>query len=238
MSMKRLLSSSNILMFDEYYYYFQPRLKEMCSCIDLKSLPSTKYMCSKKVLDSISEKIKKVENSLFFLGAGEYHHFSYILLKKINKTFSLIVIDKHVDYSNSYPGFITCGSWLKDAAGLNQIAEIFVLSEDKKNVNSSKIKILSPLDYKKIKPDLPIYISIDKDILTKSSINTTWDQGHCKPKTLIEIVSHFSSAFEIVGADICGEPPAQYFSPEHKKSEDINLKLLLLLTEKSQSIVA
>ncbi|WPX09375.1 arginase family protein [Anaerocellum danielii] len=235
--MKSLLSSSYILMFDEYYS-FQPRLKEMCTCIDFKDLPSTKYMCSKKVLDSISEKIKKVENSLFFLGAGEYHHFTYMLLKKINETFSLIVIDKHVDYADTYQGFITCGSWLKDAAGLNQIAEIFVLSEEKKNVPSSKIKIFPPTEYKNIKPCLPVYISIDKDILTKFSINTTWDQGHCLPKTLIEIVSQFSSSFEIVGADICGEPPAQFFSLEHKKSEDINLKLLLLLTAKSQSIVA
>ncbi|BCS81895.1 arginase family protein [Anaerocellum diazotrophicum] len=235
--MKSLLSSSYILMFDEYYS-FQPRLKEMCSCIDLKDFSSIRFMCSKKVLDSISEKIKKVENSLFFLGAGEFHHFTYMLLKKFDKTISLIVIDKHIDYSDTYQGFITCGSWLKDVARLNQIAEIFVLSEDKRNVHNNKVKIFSPLEYKKIKPCLPVYISIDKDILTKSSINTTWDQGHCQPKTLIEIVSYFSSAFEIVGADICGEPPAQFFSPEHKKSEDINLKLLLLLTAKSQSIVA
>lgn len=237
MSMKSLLSSSYILMFDEYYS-FQPRLKEMCICIDLKDLSSTKYMCSKKVLDSISEKIKKVENSLFFLGAGEYHHFTYMLLKKFDKTLSLIVIDKHVDYSDTYQGFITCGSWLKDAAGLNQIVEIFVLSEEKKNVHNSKIKIFSPLEYKKIKPHLPVYISIDKDILTKSSINTTWDQGHCQPKTLIEIVLHFTSSFEIVGADICGEPPAHFFLPEHKKSENINIQLLSLFTAKSQSIVA
>ncbi len=237
MSMKSLLSSSYILMFDEYYS-FQPRLKKMCTCIELKNFSSTKYMCSKKIFDSISGKIKKVENSLFFLGAGEYHHITYMLLKKFNKTLSLIVIDKHVDYSDTYPGFITCGSWLKDAAALNHVPEIFVLSEEKKNIYNNKIKIFSPVEYKKIKPHLPVYISIDKDILTKSLINTTWDQGHCLPKTLIEIVLYFSSAFEIVGADICGEPPAQFFSPEHKKSEDINLKLLLLLTAKSQSIVA
>lgn len=235
--MKSLLSSSYILMFDEYYS-FQPRLKEMCTCIDLKDFSSIRFMCSKKVLDSISEKIKKVENSLFFIGAGEYHHFTYMLLKKFDKTLSLIVIDKHVDYSDTYQGFITCGSWLKDAAGLKQIGEIFVLSEDKRNVYNNKVKIFSPLEYKKIKPCLPVYISIDKDILTKSSINTTWDQGHCQPKTLIEIVSYFLSAFEIVGADICGEPPLQFFSPEHKKSEDINLKLLSIFTAKSQSIVA
>jgi len=235
--MKRLLSSSYILMFDEYYS-FQPRLKEMCTCIDLKDLSSTKYMCSKMVLDSISEKIKKVENSLFFLGAGEYHHFTYMLLKKFNKTLSLIVIDKHVDYSETYQGFITCGSWLKDAAELNQIVEIFVLSEEKKNVSNSKIKIFPLLEYRKIKPQTPVYISIDKDILAKSSINTTWDQGRCSLKTLLKIICYYTSFFEIVGTDICGEPPLQFFSPEHKKSEDINLKLLSILTAKSQSIVA
>lgn len=72
-----------------------------------------------------------------------------MLLKSFNKTFSLIVIDKHVDYSVAYPGFITCGSWLKDAAELKQIGEIFVLSEDKKNVHNNKVKIFSPLEYKK-----------------------------------------------------------------------------------------
>lgn len=236
--MKCLLSSSYILMFDDYFS-FQPRLKRACNCIDLRDLSSVKYMCSKRVLDSISEKVKRVENCLFFLGAGEYHHFTYMLLKKLNKNVCLVVIDKHVDFAeDGYDGFITCGSWLKETAALNHVTEIFVLSEERKSILNSKIKILSPAEYKKIKPHSPIYISIDKDILVKSSVNTTWDQGHCSPKTLMEIVSHFLTAFEIVAADICGEPSIQFFSPEHKKSEDINLTLLKLFTRISNTIVA
>ena len=36
--------------------------------------------------------------------------------------------------------------------------------------------------------DLPIYISIDKDVLSKNVVETTWDQGDMKLKDLKEIV--------------------------------------------------
>ena len=35
--------------------------------------------------------------------------------------------------------------------------------------------------------DLPIYISIDKDVLSKNVVETTWDQGDMKLKDLKEI---------------------------------------------------
>lgn len=174
MSMKSLLFFLYILMFDEYYF-FQLRFKEMCICIEFKNFFLIKYMCLKKIFDLILEKIKKVENLLFFFGVGEYYYIIYMFLKKFNKIFFLIVIDKYVDYLDIYLGFIICGLWLKDVVVLNYVVEIFVFLEEKKNIYNNKIKIFLLVEYKKIKFYLLVYISIDKDILIKFLINIIWD---------------------------------------------------------------
>ncbi|AZT91207.1 hypothetical protein ELD05_11515 [Caldicellulosiruptor changbaiensis] len=231
--MKCLLSSSYVLMFDNYYS-FQPRLKSLCKTIDLSNISSTRYMCSTNTLEMISDKIKNIKNSLCFLGSGDFHHFTLLLLKNISQKISLIVFDKHVDYSNFFEGFVSCGSWLKDACDLENVAEVFVLSEEKKNVENQKLKIALPSEYRKIQPRFDIYISIDKDILSSSSLKTTWDQGSCDVATLFEILSYFASKYTIIGSDVCGEPPVNFFSPEHKKSEDINLRLLSFFTTSLQ----
>lgn len=129
--MKSLLSSSYILMFDTYYS-FQPRLKSSCKIIDISSISSTRYMCSEDTMKVVFEKIKNIKNSLCFLGSGDFHHFTLLLLKNIPQKISLIVFDKHVDYSNFFKGFVSCGSWLKDACNLGNVEEVFVISEEKK----------------------------------------------------------------------------------------------------------
>lgn len=231
--MKCLLSSSYVLMFDNYYS-FQPRLKNLCKTIDLSNITSTRYMCSANNLKIISDKIKDIKNSICFLGSGDFHHFTLLLLKNISQKISLIVLDKHIDYSNFFEGFVSCGSWLKNACNLENVAEIFVLSEEKKNVENQKLKIISPSEYKKVNPQFDIYISIDKDILNSCSLKTTWDQGNCDVATLFEILSYFAFKYTIIGVDVCGEPPTTFFSPEHKKSEDINLRLLNFFIRNSQ----
>jgi len=230
---KSLLSSSYMLMFDNYYS-FQPRLKSLCKTIDLSNIRSTRYMCSKSTLKMVFEKIKNIKNSLCFLGSGDFHHFTLLLLENISQKISLIVLDKHIDYSSFFEGFVSCGSWLKDACELENVAEVFVFSEEKKEIENQKLKIISPSEYRKISPRFDIYISIDKDILSSSSLKTTWDQGSCSVNTLFEILSYFASKYTIIGSDVCGEPPVNFFSPEHKKSEDINLRLLNFFTSSSQ----
>lgn len=220
-----LLSSSYILMFD-MNYTFQPRLKSLCKVIDLTNIVPTKYMCSIKTLKNIQNKMKNIKNSLCFIGSGDYHHLTLSILQNLSNNTSLIVIDKHIDFANFFDGYVSCGSWLKETCKLENIKEIFVISEEMpKDILNTKIEAYTPAEYMKISPKYDLYISIDKDILNPSAIHTTWDQGHCSLNTLFNILFYLGLNYNIIGVDICGEPPTDFFSSEHFKSENINLKL-------------
>lgn len=55
---------------------------------------------------------------------------------------------------------------------------------------------------------LPVYISIDKDVLSRKVLRTNWDQGIMTEAELRRELDRFTADPEIhiLGADICGEP--------------------------------
>lgn len=53
--------------------------------------------------------------------------------------------------------------------------------------------------------DLPVYISIDKDVLAPDQLMTNWDQGTMRTETLIGIVKRLLESKKVCGIDICGE---------------------------------
>lgn len=55
---------------------------------------------------------------------------------------------------------------------------------------------------------LPVYISIDKDVLSRKVLRTNWDQGIMTEAELHRELGRFTTDPEIhiLGADICGEP--------------------------------
>ena len=74
-------------------------------------------------------------------------------------------------------------------------------SDDEPNIEDDLIEELS----KELSDDLPIYISIDKDVLDPDQLMTNWDQGTMKSETLIKIVKRLLESKRILGIDICGE---------------------------------
>ena len=54
-----------------------------------------------------------------------------------------------------------------------------------------------------IKSGEPVYLSIDKDVLSESSARSTWDQGVLSTDELMKCIDSFAD--QIVAADICGE---------------------------------
>lgn len=55
---------------------------------------------------------------------------------------------------------------------------------------------------------LPVYISIDKDVLSRKVLRTNWDQGIMTEAELHRELGRFTAdpQIHILGADICGEP--------------------------------
>lgn len=59
-------------------------------------------------------------------------------------------------------------------------------------------------------PDAPIWISLDKDVLTETEALTNWDQGRLSLAETLEAISIFARHRPVIGMDVCGD-----FSPAH-----------------------
>lgn len=102
---------------------------------------------------------------------------------------------------------------------------------DKKNLllNQKVIKYI----FDKIHIQYPVYISIDKDVLSKEQYKTNWDQGILSIECLKCLLSLITKHYQVLGIDICGEMDKvmqeQYGYKWNKVNGQFNIDLLTLL---------
>jgi len=220
-----------ILHFDDIYFY-QKALRHTGREVDLRGMSGVRYLCSIERLCELEDKIPTYKRSITFIGSGDFHYVTYIFLRRINEHFNLLLIDNHLDIRETFDGFISCGSWLKDALNLKYLRYVFYIGPDIIDVPERIIKVDDPTRLSILnKIESLLYISIDKDIISNSFLETNWEQGYLNVDDLLEILSYISAS-NIIGIDICGEPRPNPFDPSIRKSEEINLKLLNLFYER------
>ncbi|MGB9858147.1 MAG: hypothetical protein ACPLKX_08465 [Dictyoglomaceae bacterium] len=214
-----------IINFDDTYIY-QPQILSLGRVIDLRDISQVRYLCSYEKLEILKKLIPVRFRGIKFLGKSDFHYVSYLFLREIEEPFDLIVMDHHLDFMDTFEGYISCGSWVKESLKLENLKRIFIISDDNTSTTfvNSKIFVLenNPLLLKKLLKDFPVYISMDKDIVRKDYLNTNWEQGSFTLEDIINILSLLIQ-HKILGVDICGEPDFNLI--EYKKSEYINLKI-------------
>ena len=60
------------------------------------------------------------------------------------------------------------------------------------------------------KEQLPLYISIDKDVLSESEGKTNWDQGNVVSDQILQFIETYlqqTPGRQLIGVDVCGEDP-------------------------------
>ena len=182
---------------------------------------------------------------LVFMGSGDYHHVSYLLIerwKRLQRPIQVVVFDNHPD-NMRYPFGIHCGSWVRHVSHLPFVSRIFVVGITSSDVEGGRLweNYLKPLYAGKVTyfcvnrnlramhrigivscqsfvsveamlknlcayvtaSEEPIYLSIDKDVLSPDVIHTNWDQG-CM--TLEELISAINALRpHIFAADVVGD---------------------------------
>lgn len=63
--------------------------------------------------------------------------------------------------------------------------------------------------------NLPIYLSIDKDVLSKEVVMTNWDQGHFLAEHLLNLIEQCKG--QLIGADITGDVSAYHYLNHFKR---------------------
>lgn len=190
---------------------------------------SGKVELSKSInsVDADAELSKSMDSvdaeGIHFIDSGNYHYLSLLWLSKINEDFNLILFDHHPDDQPPSFGQITsCGGWVLEAKetlshlknvytfGVNEVHdpdrvycyeanEAIALGQDS-HASNNTFK-----DISEIPTDLPLYISIDKDVLSTDDAITDWDQGDMSLEEMIELLSELVKDRRILGVDICGD---------------------------------
>ena len=154
----------------------------------------------------------------------------------------------------AFGGLLSCGGWIAAALEeLTNLRQVILIGPDenaysqvderlrKKVVFLSRETLLTMEEeeicgfLKKVMMDseLPVYLSVDKDVLGSKEVSTAWSQGDMKLTTLLAGVKTMlecgkSNEDRFLGVDICGEADVNGIH-DNDGNDRANLQLLKLL---------
>ena len=158
--------------------------------IDISGIEGTYCYCSNESALQVRRMVSEIPlEAVHLLGTGDYHYLSLMFLERIRTDFSLVLFDNHPDdQSGAFDeGLLTCGSWVKAA---------------RENIPMLKSYFRNDIDG--IPSNLPVYLSVDLDVLSPEYARTDWDQGEMSLPELLKKVESIKSTHKILGVDICG----------------------------------
>ena len=161
---------------------------------DFSDLDGTCCYCSAESAGRIRTSIAALPlRALHLLGTGDYHYVSLFYLERVSEPFLLLLFDNHPDDQPCAFGgdLLSCGSWVADAVKLPELRTVSHIR------NSGDLKSLA-------EGGLPVYLSIDLDVLSEDYVRTNWDQGTMRLDELLALLGRVASCRRIIGADLCG----------------------------------
>ena len=193
---------------------------------ELSDLSGCNCYCDAEASDRIRKEIQAFTGKgLHFIDSGNYHYMTRLWLEKLQIPFRLLVFDNHTDMQPpAFGGLLSCGGWI--AASLEELPllqEVILVGPDEEAytqvepdlqqkvlfLSREKLSTMTAEEkegfFNNLSEDLPLYVSVDKDVLCKGDASTTWSQGDMH---LSELMSFFELVLErqnILGMDVCGE---------------------------------
>ena len=219
------------------------------SWIELQDVCGTNCYCDEEAIAEINKRTENYPTAgIHFLDSGNYHYVTEIMTSQIQKEFQLVVFDHHTDMQKPMIEHMTsCGDWAEKVLETNPwLQQLVLIGPQEKDIEqlyrendglmnrkeiSEKLLTFSAEEISagedknkisKIKKNLPVYISIDKDILDKQYTETNWSQGNISLPMLERLLSHFLENGNILGIDICGECQQGIPLPEYLQAEELN----------------
>ena len=231
-----------ILNFNHTYENQDFYKKKDYKIIDLYDLKNVSRYCDEKTLNIIRKKLYDIENyKIKFIDSGNYHYISYLILEKIKKPFVLVLFDHHTDMQQPLmEGMMSCGDWAGMVLDQNPALQQFILigpaEDDIKQIRTKHLDKLITFSaeeirkgegverLKRIHGGVPLYISIDKDVLSEQYSETNWNQGELTLGMLEHMLQYFLERAPVYGIDICGECSTAIALPEYFQAEGVNGK--------------
>jgi arginase family enzyme len=109
--------------------------------IDLKDLgPSARIWLDKKTKKEIEKRINgSAKNAATFLGSGDFHQVSHILINQFEEPICVILFDFHPDW-DILPPRLGCGSWVTESLRNKNILKLILIGASSKDLSSPWIQ--------------------------------------------------------------------------------------------------
>ncbi|MGQ9531776.1 MAG: arginase family protein [Desulfotomaculales bacterium] len=205
-----------ILQVDDTYEW-QSRLLSVAEYQLLLPAAGLRYMATRETLEAIAERLANLPAELVFLGGGDLHHLAVPLIGRHARRgpLTVVVFDRHPDAFPAPEGFVSCGSWLREAARLSTVRRILVLGAAGEGYTlPPKTGVVTPQawrywfsrapnHFEGLLPTENLYLSIDKDVF--SELSTGWGAGEVPVALGLTFLRWVLHRRRVVGADVCGE---------------------------------
>ena len=193
---------------------------------ELSDLSGCNCYCDAEASDRIRKEIQAFTGKgLHFIDSGNYHYMTRLWLEKLQIPFRLLVFDNHTDMQPpAFGRLLSCGGWI--AASLEELPllqEVILVGPDEEAytqvepdlqqkvlfLSREKLSTMTAEEkegfFNNLSEDLPLYVSVDKDVLCKGDASTTWSQGVMHLSELMSFLELVLERQNILGMDVCGE---------------------------------
>lgn len=218
-----ILNFSGVYESEDFYQGEQAGIR------DLKDLPGTSCYCDCQAQDELRKVLRGERQGLCFLDSGNYHYVTKLRLERIQEPFELLLFDRHTDMQPpAFGQILSCGGWVREALETLPLLKRVYLAGPPRDLFQEEAELiqsygdrvlwLEERELTALEPakapwageekDLPLFISVDKDLLRPEDAVTNWDQGSLK-LDLLERLLEAAGGRRILGMDVCGENPEQ-----------------------------
>ena len=196
--------------------YEGQRITEGSLVIDFSDMRGCSMYVDEEAERSILERLKEVPfKGLHFIDNGNYHYMTRLFLSFAKEGFDLVIFDNHSDdIPPALGGLKSCGSWVYDLKKENGFLKSFCHIRKKEDAAGL------------FTGERPVYISVDKDVLSKEVLKTNWDQGDMTEEEFFEIFEGLIKNRSVLGIDICGEDEP---GKSTARNERFNMEVIRLL---------
>ena len=206
--------------------FYKDHSDEKILWTELNHLSGCNCYCDAEASEQIRREIQKYTgNGIHFIDSGNYHYMTRLWLEKLQVPFRLLVFDNHTDMQPpAFGGLLSCGGWI--AVSLEELPllqEVILVGPDEEAytqvepdlqqkvlfLSREKLSTMTAEEkegfFNNLSEDLPLYVSVDKDVLCKGDASTTWSQGDMHLSELMSFLELVLERQNILGMDVCGE---------------------------------
>ncbi len=204
---------------------------------DCSGIRGSELYCSEEAAAALCAIIRTNGISgIHFLDSGDYHYITRLMTSFLAYPYDLLLIDHHTDMQEAAFGeLLSCGSWAADLLRHDaHLQHLFLVGPDDAALDEAEAaseKVIAircsellagsvPAGMQMISH--PVYISIDKDVLSRRYAVTNWDQGDMSLAVMEQVLADVIEAHEVIGVDICGDLPGTLVLPDYQHADRIN----------------